>query len=41
MVNEEGYSSDPQGTRGGLYSLMENCSSCETSVGMYKLKEAV
>jgi hypothetical protein len=39
--NEGGYSSDPQGTRGGLQSLMENCSSSETSVGMYKLKEAI
>jgi hypothetical protein len=26
---------------GGLWSLMENCSSGETSVGMYKLKEAI
>jgi hypothetical protein len=39
-MNEEIYSLDPQGTRGGLYSLMENCSSGETLVGMYKLKEA-
>jgi hypothetical protein len=41
VVNEGGYSSDPHGTRGGLYSLMENCSSGETLVGMYKLKEAI
>jgi hypothetical protein len=41
VVNHGVYSSDPQGTRGGLYSLMENCSSGETSVGMYKLKEAL
>jgi hypothetical protein len=41
VVNEGRYSSDPHGTRGGLYSLMENCSSGETSVGMYKLKEAI
>jgi hypothetical protein len=26
---------------GGLYSLMEICSNGETSVGMYKLKEAI
>jgi hypothetical protein len=36
-----GYSLEPHGTRGGLYSLMENCSSGETSVGMYKPKEAM
>jgi hypothetical protein len=36
-----GYSSDPHGTRGGLKCLMKNCSSGETSVGMYKLKEAI
>jgi hypothetical protein len=41
VVNEGSYSLDPQGTREGLYSLMENCSSSETSVGMYKLKEAI
>jgi hypothetical protein len=41
VVNEGIYSSDPQGTRGGLYRLMENCSSSETSVGTYKLKEAI
>jgi hypothetical protein len=41
VVNEGSYSLDPQGTRGGLQSLMENCSSGETSVGMYKLKEAM
>jgi hypothetical protein len=32
---------NPQGTRGGLQRFMENCSSGETSVGMYKLKEAM
>jgi hypothetical protein len=36
-----GYSSDPHITRGGLSHLMENCSSGETSVDMYKLKEAI
>jgi hypothetical protein len=41
VVYKGGYSSDPHGTRGGLYILMENCSSGETSVGMYKLKEAI
>jgi hypothetical protein len=42
MGGERGdFSSDPQGTRGGLSSLMENCSSGEISVGMYKLKEAI
>jgi hypothetical protein len=41
VVNVGCYSSDPQGTRGGLQSLMENSSSGETSVGMYKLKEAM
>jgi hypothetical protein len=41
VVNEGIYSSDPQGTRRGLYSLMENCSSGETLVGMYKLKDAI
>jgi hypothetical protein len=42
VVNEGvGYSLEPHGTRGGLYSLMENCSSGESSVGMYKLKEAM
>jgi hypothetical protein len=41
VVNDGSYSSDPQGTRGGLQSLMENCSSGETSVDMYKLKEAL
>jgi hypothetical protein len=41
VANEGGYSLDPQGTRGGLWSLMENCSSGETSVGTYKLKEAI
>jgi hypothetical protein len=41
VVNEGIYSSDPQGTRGGLYSSMDNCSSGETSVGMYKVKEAM
>jgi hypothetical protein len=41
VVNEGIYSSDPQGTRGCLQSLMKNCSSGETSVGMYKLKEAI
>jgi hypothetical protein len=41
VVNEGIYSLDPHGTRGGLQSLMENCSSGETSVGMYKLKEAM
>jgi hypothetical protein len=41
VVNRGIYSSDPQGIRGGLYSLMDNCSSGEASVGMYKLKEAM
>jgi hypothetical protein len=41
VLNEGCYSLDPQGTRGGLKSLMENCSRGETSVGMYKLKEAM
>jgi hypothetical protein len=41
VVNEGIYSSDPQGTRGCLYSLIENCSSRETSVSMSKLKEAI
>jgi hypothetical protein len=41
VVSAGSYSSDPQGTRGGLYSLMKNCSSSEISVGMYKLKEAM
>jgi hypothetical protein len=41
VVNEGIYSSEPHGTRGGLYSLMENCSSGETLVGMYMLKEAM
>jgi hypothetical protein len=41
VVNEGIYSGDPHGTRGGLQSLMENCSSGETSVGMYKLKEVM
>jgi hypothetical protein len=41
VVNEGIYSLDPQGTRGGIQSLMKNCSSGETSVGMYKLKEAI
>jgi hypothetical protein len=40
-MNEGIYSSDPEGTRGGLQSLMDNCSSGETSVGMYKLKKAM
>jgi hypothetical protein len=40
VVNEGTYSSDPQGPRGGLQNLMEHCSSCEISVGMYKVKEA-
>jgi hypothetical protein len=40
-MNEGIYSSDPEGTRGGLQSLMDNCSSDETSVGMYKLKKAM
>jgi hypothetical protein len=40
-VNEGIYSSDPQGTRGVLLSLMDNYSSGETSVGMYKLKESM
>jgi hypothetical protein len=41
VVNEGIYSSDPQGTRGGLWSSMDNSSSGETSVGMYKLKETM
>jgi hypothetical protein len=41
VVNEGIYSLDPHGTRGGLQSLMENCSSGEISVGMYKLMEAI
>jgi hypothetical protein len=41
VVNEGIYSLDPQGTRGGLQISMKNCSSGETSVGMYKLKEAM
>jgi hypothetical protein len=41
VVNEGIYSSDPQGTVGGPKSSMDNCSSGETSVGMYKLKEAM
>jgi hypothetical protein len=34
------YSSELHGIRGGLWSLMKNCSSSETSVGMYKPREA-
>jgi hypothetical protein len=41
VVNEGSYSLDSQGTRGGLWSSMANCSSGQTSVGMYKLKEAM
>jgi hypothetical protein len=41
VVNEGGYSSDPHGIRGSLWSLMKNSSSGEISVGMYKLKEAI
>jgi hypothetical protein len=41
VVNEGIYSSDPQGTGTGLYSLMENCSSGKILVGMYKLKEVM
>jgi hypothetical protein len=41
VMNKGSYSLNPQGTRGGLQRLMENCSSGETSVGMYKLKEAM
>jgi hypothetical protein len=41
VVNEGIYSLDPQGTRGGLYSSMDNFSSGGTSMGMYKLKEAM
>jgi hypothetical protein len=32
---------DLQGTKGGLYSLMENYSSGKTSVGMYKLRKVI
>jgi hypothetical protein len=41
VVNRGIYSSEPQSTRGGLKSQMDNCSSGETSVGVYKLKEAM
>jgi hypothetical protein len=41
VVNEGIYSLDPHGTRGGLLSSLDNCSSGETSVGMYKLKEGI
>jgi hypothetical protein len=42
VVNKRGYSSDPHGTRGGSLEFNgENCSSDETSVVMYKLKEAM
>jgi hypothetical protein len=41
VLNEGIYSSDPHGTRRGLYSLMDICYSGETSVDMYKLKEAI
>jgi hypothetical protein len=41
VLNRRISSSDPQGTRRGLYSPMDNCSRGETSVGMYKLKEAM
>jgi hypothetical protein len=38
MCGEQGgYSSEPQGTRVGLYRSMVNSSSDETSVGMYNL----
>jgi hypothetical protein len=41
VVNRGVYSSDPEGTRWGYWSSMDNCSSGETSVGRYKLKEAM
>jgi hypothetical protein len=41
VVNRGAYSSESHGTRGGLKSSMDNCSSGETLVGTYKLKESM